>query len=106
MVLAEEFDWEKTVEFLMGIGDSARLEIIYLLTKQGRLNVGHIAGHFELSRPAISHHLKVLKNAGIASSQKVGQEVFYTLNHENTAAQLRQLAELVEGKARRGEESF
>lgn len=101
--MAEEFNWGKTVEFLTGIGDPARLEIIYLLTKQGRQNVGHIAGHFELSRPAISHHLKVLKNSGIVESRKVGQEVFYTLNHQNTAAQLRHLAELVEGKADPGE---
>lgn len=101
--MAEEFDWGKTVEFLTGIGDPGRLEIIYLLTKQGRLNVGHIAGHFELSRPAISHHLKVLRNARIVESQKVGQEVFYTLNHTSTAAQLRHLAELVEGKASPGE---
>lgn len=104
VTLDEEFNWEKTVEFLTGIGDPARLEIIYLLTKQGRLNVGHIAGNFELSRPAISHHLKVLRTAGIVESQKVGQEVFYTLNHQNTAAQLRHLAELVEGKIQPGEE--
>ena len=101
--LAEEFDWEKTVEFLSGIGDPARLEIMYLLTKQGRQNVGHIAGNFELSRPAISHHLKVLKNAGIVKSNKVGQEVFYTLDHQSTAAQLRHLAEIIEGKAQPGE---
>lgn len=104
VVLVEGFNWGETVEFLTGIGDPARLEILYLLTKQGRLNVGHIAGHFELSRPAISHHLKVLKNAGIVESQKVGQEVFYKLNHKNTAAKLRYLAEIVEGKAQPGKE--
>ncbi|MGF1470744.1 MAG: ArsR/SmtB family transcription factor [Rubrobacteraceae bacterium] len=90
------FDKEKVVRFLTAVGDPARLEIIILLKKRGRLNVGQIASNFELSRPAISHHLGVLKNAGVLLSKKEGQETFYQLDQKTTAATLRDLADLVE----------
>jgi ArsR family transcriptional regulator, arsenate/arsenite/antimonite-responsive transcriptional repressor len=98
MSTLDEFDKEKVVRFLTAVGDVARLEIIILLSKRGQLNVGQIAGHFELSRPAISHHLKVLKTAGVVQSKKEGQEVFYWLDRDAVAAELRYLAELVESK--------
>ena len=55
--------------------------------------MGDIAGQFHLSRPAISHHLKVLKDAGVLDSEKVGQEVYYWLECERIVATLRALAD-------------
>ena len=89
------FDRERVVEFLTAVGDPARLEVIFMLSKRGRLNVGQIASEFEISRPAISHHLKVLKTAGVVESQKAGQEVLYELKRESVASELRHLADLV-----------
>jgi len=63
------------------------------LGHQGRRNVGDIASQFRLSRPAISHHLKVLKDAGVLDSEKVGQEVYYWLARERIVATLRALAD-------------
>ena len=60
------------------------------------MNVGEITTQFRVSRPAISHHLKVLKDAGIARSEKIGQEVFYRLDRERIVAGLRQIADLIE----------
>ena len=79
--------------FLTAIGDPIRLQLLYLLGDQGRRNVGEIASNFRLSRPAISHHLKVLKDAGVLDSEKVGQEVYYRLERDRMVASLRALAD-------------
>lgn len=94
-----DFDKEGVVRFLTAAGEPARLEIVIMLAKAGRMNVGQISSRFELSRPAISHHLKVLKTAGLLTSKKEGQEVFYSLDREAVAAELRSLAEQVESTA-------
>ncbi len=80
--------------FLTALGDPLRLQLLYLLGDQGRRNVGDIAAHFPLSRPAISHHLKVLKDAGLVDSEKVGQEVYYRLERDRIVAELRLLLDV------------
>lgn len=77
--------------------DPIRLQMIFLLGRHGAMNVGQIAQHFEqISRPAVSHHLKVLKDAALVDSEKRGQEVFYSVNRADIAAQLRALADAIE----------
>lgn len=44
------------------------------------MNAGEIADHFSISKPSISHHLDILKRAGLISSEKRGQYVSYTIN--------------------------
>ena len=84
---------KEVTRFLVALGDPVRLQLLYLLGGQGRRNVGEIAGQFRLSRPAISHHLKVLKDAGVIESEKMGQEVYYWLEREHIVASLRALAD-------------
>jgi len=80
---------------MTAIGDPTRLQILFVL--QGdRRNVGDIAAQFKLSRPAISHHLKVLKDAAIVQSEKVGQEVFYWIDKKYVIGELRRLADILE----------
>jgi ArsR family transcriptional regulator len=86
-------DIKEITRFLTAIGDPMRLQLLYLLGDQGRRNVGEIASHFRLSRPAISHHLKVLKDANVLDSEKVGQEVYYWLERDRMVASLRALAD-------------
>lgn len=77
--------------------DPTRLAIVFLLGRERRLNVGEIAGHFpKISRPAVSHHLRVLKDAGAVVADKVGQEVYYSLDRERVVDALRQLAAEIE----------
>lgn len=61
------------------LGDSARQDIILLLAENERLNVGQITEAMPLSRPAISHHLKVLKDAGMVAMERESRENFYRL---------------------------
>ncbi|HEY3344869.1 MAG TPA: metalloregulator ArsR/SmtB family transcription factor [Anaerolineaceae bacterium] len=84
------------LRLLDGVRDPNRMEIILLLGRGKPLNVGEISSQFKISRPAISHHLKVLKDAGIVTSEKIGQEVFYCLDRARIVAGLRQIADAIE----------
>lgn len=61
------------------LNDETRRQIIDLL-KDGDMNAGEIATHFNISKPSISHHLDILKRADLISSVKKGQFVHYSLN--------------------------
>ncbi len=70
---------DKLAYTLSLLGDSSRLSIIiYLMNKKA--NVSEITNYMKISQPAISHHLRVLKDAKIVKSEKKGKEVFYILN--------------------------
>ena len=60
------------------ISDSTRLEILWLLCHTEEC-VMNIAAAVEMSSPAVSHHLRILKDAGLITSRKVGKEAYYTL---------------------------
>ena len=89
-------DRQSAVRLLDGIRDPIRWEIVLLLGRGTAMNVGEIAAQFRVSRPAISHHLKVLKDAGMVISDKAGQEVYYHLDRERIIAGLRQIADAIE----------
>ncbi len=87
---------DETIRLMDGIRDPNRIEIIFLLGKEGPMNVSDIAAQFHISRPAISHHLKVLKDAGIIQGEKTGQEVYYRLDRKILVDGLRRFADAVE----------
>lgn len=87
--VSKVLDRVRISELLAAVGDPARLDIIFLLGEAGPMNVGDIANRFHLSRPAISHHLKVLKTSRVVTSQKAGQEVFYALDENVIIHELR-----------------
>lgn len=64
---------------LKAVSDPVRREILSMLRKQS-MNAGDIAAHFEISDPAISRHLAVLKKAGLVRSHRDGQKICYELN--------------------------
>lgn len=66
--------------FYKAISDRTRREILSLLRRKGPMSVNEIAGNFTISLPAISEHLKVLRNADLVSTRKEKQFVFYSLN--------------------------
>lgn len=61
------------------LNDATRREILELLRKKD-LTAGEIAGHFSISAPSISHHLDLLRQAGLIESEKKGQFVIYRLD--------------------------
>ncbi|MGO0063352.1 ArsR/SmtB family transcription factor [Brevibacillus fluminis] len=62
------------------LGDVNRQQILALLLNQGSLNVNQITEQIDLSRPAVSHHLKILRQAGLVAFLKSGKEKYYTLS--------------------------
>ena len=64
------------------LGDPGRQDIILLLAQHERLTVGAVAEHLTLSRPTVSHHLKVLVQAGIVGVEKIARERFHFLTIE------------------------
>lgn len=65
-------------ETLKALSDPVRRDILELL-KRGRLPAGKIAEQFDISAPAISRHLSVLKDAGLVRDYREGKHIFYEL---------------------------
>ena len=61
------------------LNDETRRQIIELL-KEREMTAGEIADKFNISKPSISHHLDILKQADLITSEKKGQFVEYALN--------------------------
>jgi len=61
------------------LNDATRRDILDLLKKQD-LTAGEIADEFHISKPSISHHLDLLKQAGLVIAIKKGQFIFYSIN--------------------------
>lgn len=88
-------DHEAITRFLTAIGDQVRLQILFTLGGD-RMNVGELSSRFSISRPAISHHLKILKDAKVLKSEKIGQEVYYWIDKPLIIAELHGLADSIE----------
>ena len=71
---------EKTVELLKAIADETRFKIILLLSKQ-EMAVCEFMSALNLSQPAVSHHLKILKQARLIKDHRKGRWSFYTIDH-------------------------
>jgi DNA-binding transcriptional ArsR family regulator len=76
------------------LSDPTRRRILRLL-RAGSRTAGEIAAEFELSKPTLSHHFRVLESAGLVRSEKRGTSVVFTLQTnvlEDAAAELLELA--------------
>lgn len=61
------------------LSDPTRRQIIQLL-KERDMTAGEIADRFSISKPSISHHLNILKQARIVQDERQGQNMLYSLN--------------------------
>ncbi len=61
------------------LNDQTRRDILQLLQKKD-MTAGEIADEFSFSKPTISHHLDLLRQAGLVESVKEGQYIYYSLN--------------------------
>lgn len=66
-------------ESFKALSDPTRREILNLL-KAGPMAAGEILEHFPITGASLSHHLSILKNAGLIDDEKKGKYIFYTLN--------------------------
>jgi len=81
---------QQLVEPLKAVADPTRLKILRLLKKKGQCSIGKGEGlcardikeHIQLSQPTISHHMSILKKAGLVHAEKQGLWMWYRRNEK------------------------
>ncbi|MED1783413.1 autorepressor SdpR family transcription factor [Brevibacillus fortis] len=61
------------------LSDPTRRKILDLLREKD-MTAGEIADHFQMTKPSISHHLSLLKQAQMVYDERKGQNIYYSLN--------------------------
>jgi ArsR family transcriptional regulator len=84
------------IPLFQALSDPARQDIILLLAENEALTVNEITEHSSLSRPAISHHLKILRDNRLVSIEQKGTQRYYSLSIEASVALLKELIQTVE----------
>ncbi len=80
--------WLQVSRVCVALGDAHRQRILLLFEPGERLGLRQILDTSTLSRTAVSHHLRVMREAGVLTSEKVGKEVFYRIDRDHVRAQL------------------
>ena len=66
-------------EAFKALADPSRREILALL-RRGEMTAGALAERFDMTKPSMSHHFTVLKEADLITSRREGQQIWYGLN--------------------------
>jgi DNA-binding transcriptional ArsR family regulator len=62
-----------------GIGDPHRLRLLYLVAEQPR-NVTELTEALDIAQPTVSHHLRILRERGLVTTERDGTSIYYSLN--------------------------
>jgi ArsR family transcriptional regulator, arsenate/arsenite/antimonite-responsive transcriptional repressor len=74
---------ERMATVAKALGDPIRMQLVDVLRKHaGKVCVCELVPLFDLSQPTVSHHLKVLRDAGIVGSERLGLWAYYYVNPE------------------------
>lgn len=82
------------IEVFSALSDPTRWKVLTTLADRGEGSATMLARDLPVSRPAIIKHLKVLDDAGLVGSRKVGRDVLYSPRSERLEATARRLSEL------------
>ena len=88
-------DWHAMSKVFTALGDEHRQRILLLFEPGERLNIGQIAEVATLARSTVSHHLNVLREAGVLRSEKIGKEVWFWIDKNWLLAVLDDVAEYI-----------
>ena len=72
----------------VALGDAHRQKILLLFEPGERIAMRAIVETTTLSRTAVAHHLRVMRDAGVLTADREGKEVFYRIDKEHVRAQL------------------
>lgn len=81
--------------------DENRQQILLMLCKNDRMTVNQITEKLSLSRPAVSHHLKLMLDAGILSVSQVGKERYYSSDLTGAVELLKELTRSLEDEMKK-----
>ena len=59
------------------LSDGTRLRLLREITESGEISCGELANRFPVAQPTVSHHLKVLEDAGLVAARREGQFNYY-----------------------------
>jgi len=91
-------DFKNTAAIFVALGDEHRQRILLAFEKGEKLNILQIVSTTILSRTAVTHHLKVLHQSGILSSEKIGKEVYFWINTEVVAEALQRVLHYIKNE--------
>jgi len=92
-------EWKDVSGMFVALGDEQRQRILLTFQPGERLNVTQIVTASTLSRTAVSHHLKILRQAGALQSEKIGKEVYFWVDKKNIAATLQRVQDYVKNNS-------
>src|SRR5437870_10425742 len=70
------------IRALKALADKKRIRRARAIACAGELSCGEVKAHFHRSQPTISHHLKILADAGVITVREAGQRRFISVNHD------------------------
>lgn len=79
-----DISFENTSKLLSIAGNEVRLKILFLLNMENELCPCDLADILKMSVPAISQHIRKIKDAGIITARREGQTLYYSLNEDKT----------------------
>ncbi|HIW71874.1 MAG TPA: metalloregulator ArsR/SmtB family transcription factor [Candidatus Levilactobacillus faecigallinarum] len=88
--------FKKGIPIFTMLQDENRQRILVMLCRTDRMTVNQITEKLALSRPAVSHHLKLMLNAGILAVSQVGTERYYSTDMAKTLDLLKALTSSLE----------
>jgi DNA-binding transcriptional ArsR family regulator len=88
--------WVGISKIFTALGDERRQRILLLFQRGEKLNAGQIAAACPLAQSTVSHHLKVLREAGVLQCEKVGKEVYFWIEPQRLKTALQRVVRYLE----------
>lgn len=88
--------FQKNLPLFNALGDSTRQQLILLMMDSKPRSVIELAEQITLSRPAVSHHLKVLRDANIVTEHKEGRRTYYKPHLGDYFVSIKELVDVVD----------
>lgn len=80
-MVKQKEDMEKFIQLFKALANEERIEIVKLLKKNREMFAQDVEKHFYLEQSTTSHHLNILRRAGITKTRKEGRKVFYSIDY-------------------------
>jgi DNA-binding transcriptional ArsR family regulator len=89
-------EWQNVAQLFVALGDAHRQRILLAFESNERLNILQIAAASTLSRTAVTHHLKILRESGALQSEKIGKEVYFWVDKSFMTNALQEVLHYIE----------
>lgn len=90
--------WMGLSKVFTALGDESRQRILLLFTGDQPLNAGQIVAACPLAQSTVSHHLKILREAGLLQREKIGKEVYFSVDRQRLQQALRAVLDFLEAE--------